>query len=96
MTDDFIQTLAHRLETELNCPDEVAGEIAAKADTMRTDHEDAGFEVQDFIDRLHEAPYEAFDQQWNWAVGDICGDLEDCTDSRPYRLEGFGDVGATN
>ena len=95
MTTDFIDTLAHRLEAELDCPDEVAGEIAAKADTMRTDYEDAGFDVQEFIDRIHEAPYESLDRRWNWAVGDICAELEDCTDSRPYRLEGFGDVGAS-
>lgn len=94
MTADFIDTLAHRLETELDCSDEVAGEIAAKADTMRTDYEDAGFDAQDFIDRVREAPYESLDRQWNWAVGDACAELEDCTDSRPYRLEGFDDVGA--
>jgi hypothetical protein len=96
MTDDLIETLAHRLETEFDCSNEVAGEIAAKADTLAADYEDAGLDAQAFIDRIHEAPYEAFDRRWNWAVGDICGDLEDCTDSRPYRLEGFGDVGATN
>lgn len=96
MTDEFMQTLASRLETEFDCPDEIAGEIAAKADTIRADHEDAELDVQAFIDRIHEAPYDAFDRRWNWAVGDLCGELEDCTDSRPYRLEGFGDVGAMN
>jgi hypothetical protein len=96
VTDDFSGTLATRLVGELDCPDEVAGEVAAKADTLRADYEDAGFGVQDFIDHIHEAPYEEFARQWNWAVGDRCHELDDCTDSRPYRLEGFGDVGATN
>jgi hypothetical protein len=96
MTDDFIETLAERLETELDCPDEVAGEIAARADTLRSEHEDADLTVGTVVDRVREAPYDAVDRRWNWAVGDVCHELDDCTDSRPYRLEGFGEVGATN
>jgi hypothetical protein len=74
----------------------VGDEIAARADTLHADHAEADLTVDAFLARVREAPYEAFDRRWNWAVGDICHELDGCTDSRPYRLEGFGEVGATN
>lgn len=44
---------------------------------------------------LAAAPYDDPERRWNWVVGDVAADLDDCTDSRDYRLAGFGEVGAT-
>jgi len=46
------------------------------------------------IDRFEDAPYANFRQAFNWLVGDLAADNEDCTDSREFRIEGPGPFAA--
>lgn len=73
----------------------LAADVAERAAAFADDHEAADLTAETFLDRLVAAPYDDPDRQWNWVVGDVAADIDDCTDSRDYRLEGFGDVGAT-
>jgi hypothetical protein len=43
---------------------------------------------------LADAPYDGFGRQFNWVVGELAAENEDCTDSRPFRIDGFGDLAA--
>ena len=46
------------------------------------------------LDRFEDAPYADFGRAFNWLVGDLADDTEDCTDSREFRIEGFGALAA--
>ena len=46
------------------------------------------------LDRFEAAPYADFSRAFNWLVGDLAADNEDCTDSRAFRLAGFGALAA--
>jgi len=73
----------------------LATTVAERAATFADDHEEADLTAETFLDRLAAAPYDDSDRQWNWVVGDVAAEIDDCTDSRDYRLESFGDVGST-
>ncbi|GCF13762.1 hypothetical protein Harman_16970 [Haloarcula mannanilytica] len=45
-------------------------------------------------DLLADAPYDGFDRRFNWVVGELAAENEDCTDSREFRIDGFGDLAA--
>ena len=46
------------------------------------------------LDRFAEAPYADFQRAFNWLVGDLAADNEDCTDSREFRIEGYDQFAA--
>ncbi|MDS0260103.1 hypothetical protein NDI56_11930 [Haloarcula sp. S1CR25-12] len=46
------------------------------------------------LDRFEDAPYADFRRAFDWLVGDLAAGNEDCTDSREFRIEGFGPFGA--
>lgn len=46
------------------------------------------------LGRFDDAPYDDFTRAFNWLVGDLAADNEDCTDSREFRIEGFGELAA--
>ena len=45
-------------------------------------------------DRFADAPYADFQRAFNWLVGDLAADTEDCTDSREFRIGGPGEHAA--
>ena len=45
-------------------------------------------------DLLAEAPYDDFGRRFNWVVGELAAEHEDCTDSRAFRVDGFGELAA--
>ncbi|MGB9951880.1 hypothetical protein ACOZ4F_05690 [Haloarcula marismortui] len=45
-------------------------------------------------DLLADAPYDGFQRRFNWVVGELAAESEDCTDSREFRIDGFGDLAA--
>lgn len=46
------------------------------------------------LDRFEDAPYADFRKAFNWLVGDLAADNEDCTDSREFRIEGYDQFAA--
>lgn len=46
------------------------------------------------LDRFEDAPYADFRRAFNWLVGDLAADNEDCTDSREFRIEGYDQFAA--
>ena len=46
------------------------------------------------LDTFEEAPYSEFERAFNWLVGHLAAENEDCTDSREFRIEGFGNLAA--
>ncbi|NLV13061.1 hypothetical protein [Haloarcula argentinensis] len=45
-------------------------------------------------DLLAAAPYDGFQRRFNWIVGELATENEDCTDSRAFRIDGFGELAA--
>ncbi|EMA03757.1 hypothetical protein SAMN05443574_102427 [Haloarcula vallismortis] len=45
-------------------------------------------------DLLADAPYDGFQRRFNWVVGELAAENEDCTDSREFRIDGFGELAA--
>ena len=46
------------------------------------------------LDAFENAPYDEFQRAFNWLVGDLAAAEDDCTDSREFRIEGYGDHAA--
>lgn len=76
-------------ETDANTAATAAGNLAAMAEAFDIDRSAAAV-----ADRVADAPYDEFERRFNYVVGDIAQETEDCTDSREYRLAGYGDVGS--
>jgi len=95
MTDDdaFEAELAERLAETFGTDGETARTAAARAASFRADHEE-GLTVEELIAGIEDAPYDAFGHRFDAAIGDLAAENDDCTDSRTYRLGGFGEMGA--
>lgn len=91
MTDEFTDELTVRLTDAFDIDDETAAEAAANA-AVFDDEFDLDLSAAAVVERLQRAPYDAFERRWNWWIGDVAADLEDCTDSRPFRFAGFDAV----
>jgi len=89
---DFAETLEDVFEAA-SADDETAAEAAEKVASFREDH-DEDLTAEAVEERFSEAPYDDFARAYNWLVGDLAADNEDCTDSRAYRLAGYGDLAA--
>ncbi|WP_226011450.1 hypothetical protein [Halomicrobium salinisoli] len=72
---------------------ETAETAAERVAAFREDYE-IDLPAEDVADRVESAPYDDFAHAYDWLVGDLAADVDDCTDSREYRLEGFGDLAA--
>lgn len=90
---DFEETLAEAFTEEYGADEETVVDAAAKAAAYREDH-DEDLTAEDVLDALESGPYETFAHNFDWVIGDLAADNEDCTDSREYRLAGFGDLAA--
>jgi hypothetical protein len=89
---DFADTLEATFEAA-GADETTAAEAAEKIASFRKDHdEDPRPEAVE--ERFAEAPYDDFAHAYDWLVGDLAAANEDCTDSRAYRLAGYGDLAA--
>jgi hypothetical protein len=93
MTDEFTDALATRLIEEFSVDEVLAGDAATRA-TAFDDEYDLELTVDGVVDRVSQAPYDRFERRWNWWIGDVAADLENCTDSREFRFAGFDTVAA--
>jgi hypothetical protein len=93
-TDDaFEETLAEAFESEYGTDEGTAADAAAKAAAFREDW-DEDLAAEDVLDVLDGAPYDEFEHRFDNAIGELAAENEDCTDSREYRLAGFGALAA--
>ena len=94
MSDDtFETTLTESLVETYGVEEELAAEAASKAAAFRADY-DEGLTVDDLLAVIEAAPYDAFENRFDAAIGDFAAENDGCTDSREYRLSGFGEKGA--
>lgn len=92
-SDAFESELAEAFETEYGAAETVASAAAARIVAFREDHdEDLG--PDDVLAELEANPYESFEHRFDAAVGELAAAAEDCTDSRDYRIAGFGEQAA--
>jgi hypothetical protein len=93
MTDDeFEAELASAFASEYGAA-ALAAEAAEKVAAFREDF-DAELTTEAVLAELSESPYEAFEHRFDAAVGELAASVEDCTDSREYRLAGIDDRSA--
>jgi hypothetical protein len=91
MTDEFPAELTAEL-TDAFDTTQATAEAAADNAASFTEEFDLELDATEIVDTLQQAPYDTFERRWNWWIGDIAVDLEDCTDSRPFRFAGFDPV----
>lgn len=91
MTDEFAATLTAELTDTFDTNQETAAEAANNAADFAEEF-DLELDATAIAQTLQQAPYDTFERRWNWWIGDIAADLEDCTDSRPFRFAGFDPV----
>ena len=90
---DIEATLADAFAEEYGADETTAADAAAKVAAYREDH-DEDLTAEAVLDAFESGPYGEFRHDFDYAVGDLAAANEDCTDSRPYRLAGFGDLAA--
>jgi len=91
--DEFERTLAETFEAEYSIDADVAADAAAKVAAFRADH-DESLTTEGVLDALSGAAYDEFAHRFDRAIGHLADANDDCTDSREYRLAGFGDLAA--
>jgi len=89
---DLTETLAAAFGEETDDAD--LAQAAAENVAAFADQHDEDLTAQTVLDTFENAPYEEFQRAFNWLVGDLAAANEDCTDSRPFRIEGYGDHAA--
>lgn len=92
MTDDA-DTLTDELRDAFDA-DEATARTAAENALAFAEEYDLDLVPADLVRDLEAAPYDGFRRRFNWWVGDVAADLEDCTNSRDYRFAGFDEVDA--
>jgi len=96
-TDGFEATLADRFEADFGADAETAAAAAERAANYRADW-DEDLDAETVLEAVESAEAahrgRGFVHRFNLAVGDLAAANEDCTDSRAYRLSGFGDLAA--
>jgi hypothetical protein len=94
MTDDeFEAELATAFASAYGVDDDLAAEAAEKVAAFRADF-DVELTTEAVLAELAESPYEAFEHRFDAAVGELAASVEDCTDSREYRIAGYDDLSA--
>ena len=91
--DTFETELAPGLVETFDTDEETATEAASKAAAFREEYGET-LTVDEFLQLVEDAPYDAFENRFDAAIGELAADNDDCTDSREYRLAGFGMKGA--
>lgn len=87
LTDELADAFAE--ETDDDIAQTAAENVAAFAEQY-----DEDLTADDVLSTFEEAPYDEFGRRFNWLVGELAAENEDCTDSREFRLDGFGDQAA--
>lgn len=90
--DTFDSELRDAFESEFDADAETAATAAEKTAAFRADF-DEDLTVEAVLDRL-QAHTGGFEHRYDYAVGDLAAETEDCTDSREYRIAGYGDLAA--
>lgn len=92
---EFETELAAALESEFGADADRAAEAAAGAAAFRDDW-DEDLTVDAVVAAIEDAGdhYDDFANRYDLAIGDLAHEHEDCTDSREYRLAGFGHLAA--
>ncbi|WP_436928755.1 hypothetical protein [Halosimplex halobium] len=90
--DDFETELAAAFEDEFDADADTAATAAGNAAAFRDEY-DEDLTVEDVLDRVavHSGD---FVHRFDYAVGDLASANDDCTDSREYRIAGYGDLAA--
>ncbi|MFC6756594.1 MULTISPECIES: hypothetical protein [Haloarcula] len=86
-TDDLADAFGEHTDADL--AQTAAENVAAFAEAY-----DEDLTAEAVLGRFEDAPYADFRKAFNWLVGDLAADNEDCTDSREFRIQGFGDHAA--
>ncbi|RLM96496.1 hypothetical protein [Haloarcula sp. Atlit-7R] len=73
--------------------DDIAQAAAENIDDFAEEY-DEDLTSDRVTDLLADAPYDGFQRRFNWVVGELAAESEDCTDSREFRIDGFGDLAA--
>ncbi|MFC6974902.1 hypothetical protein ACFQL1_09770 [Halomicroarcula sp. GCM10025709] len=91
MTEPLSESLADAFAESTD--EETAAEAGEQIAEFVADYE-RDLTAEALLDRFAEAPYDDFAHRYDWLVGELAAETEDCTDSRAYRLDGFGDLAA--
>ena len=87
ITDDLAAAFGEATDADL-------AQTAAENVQTFAEQYDEDLSAEAVLDRFEDAPDSDFREAFNWLVGDLAADTEDCTDSREYRIDGFGDLAA--
>ena len=87
LTDDLAAAFGE--ETDDDLAQTAAENVAAFAEQY-----DEALTADTVLDRFEAAPYADFGEAFNWLVGDLAAENDDCTDSREFRVGGPGDYAA--
>lgn len=87
LSDELADTFAE--ETDADTAQLAAEKIATFADDF-----DEELTAGSVLDCLEDAPYDEFSHRYNWVVGELAAEIDDCTDSREYRLGGYDELSA--
>lgn len=88
---DLRETLASTFAEATD--DETARTAADNAAAFAEEYDD-DLTAERVTDLLADAPYDAFEHRFDWVVGELAVENEDCTDSREFRLGGFDALAA--
>jgi len=88
---DLTDTLTAAFADETD--DEIAQTAAEKIADFAEEY-DEDLTSDRVADLLADAPYDDFGRRFNWVVGELAAENEDCTDSREFRIDGFGELAA--
>lgn len=92
-SDALESQLREAFESEYGAAEAVASEAAANVVSLGEEF-DAEVTTDDVLTELEAAPYETFEHRFDAAVGELAAAIEDCTDSRAYRLAGYDELAA--
>ncbi len=87
LTDDLAAAFGEA--TDADTAQTAAGNVQAFAEQR-----DEELTSEAVLDRFEDAPYADFRRAFNWLVGDLAAEEDDCTDSREFRVEGPGPFAA--
>ncbi|WP_254272831.1 hypothetical protein [Haloarcula marina] len=83
LTEAFADETDH--ETAATAAENVAAFAEQYAEELTAD---------DVVSAFATAPYDDFGHRFDWLIGELAAATEDCTDSRAFRLAGYGDLAA--
>ncbi|MEF8906901.1 MAG: hypothetical protein V5A13_03480 [Haloarculaceae archaeon] len=91
---DIQGRLNGRFASEFGADEGTARTAAERAAALCADYEEA-VSAEGVLEAVAAVErYDSFQHRYNCAVGDLAAGVEDCTDSRAYRLAGFGALAA--